>query len=253
MRSVHVLAGLMMVTPCMALNAEETKSPWTFTAGGSVLVSPEFPGSGSAETLPLPALSVMYRDRWFLNGDGLGAFFLRNGGWALSASVAADLAHRDESDAAYLRGTGDVDRTAVARVKGAYRFGVVTASLSMSTDIANEHHGTVAEFSLQAQSRLTPRLSLHYGAAGRWTDDEYAETFFGITPQQSLDSGLPRYVAASGIGDVRTFVNAVYGIDSRWILNTGFALGQLQGDAADSPIVEDDTFFIFNAALMYRF
>ena len=129
----------------------------------------------------------------------------------------------------------------------------MTASAAVSTDIADQGHGTVAELALQRHSELTQRLSLNYGVAARWIDDEYAESFFGVTAQQSERSGVSQYESENGIGDARLFVNAVYALSPRWILSAGAAAASLQGDAADSPIVEDDTYFQFDAAVLYRF
>ena len=39
----------------------------------------------------------------------------------------------------------------------------------------------------------------------RWIDDEYAESFFAIDPQQSQRSGLSHYEAQNGVGDARLF------------------------------------------------
>lgn len=226
---------------------------WHVTAGAGVIARPDFPGSDSLEVLPLPAFNVTHGDRWFLNADGLGAYLVKQERGSLSLSLAPDVTRREESDSAHLRGLGDVDRSAVARLKTAYTFGPVTASAAVSTDIADQGHGTVAEFALQSQAELTQRLSLNYGVAARWIDDEYAESFFGVTGQQSQSSGLSAYEARSGVGDARLFVNAVYALSPRWIITAGAAAAQLQGDAKDSPIVEDDSYFQFDTAVLYRF
>ncbi|MET0535344.1 MAG: MipA/OmpV family protein [Steroidobacter sp.] len=226
---------------------------WQVTAGAGVIVRPDFPGSDSQEILPIPAFNITHGDRWFLNGDGLGAYLVKRERGALSLSLAPDVTRRDESDSAHLRGLGDVDRTAVARLKSSYKLGPVTAIATVATDIADNGHGTTAELILQRQSALTQRLSLNYGVAARWIDDEYAESFFGVNALQSQNSGLARYEAESGVGDARLFVNAVYILSPRWILSTGAAAASLQGDAADSPVVEDDSYFTFDAAIMYRF
>lgn len=49
------------------------------------------------------------------------------------------------------------------------------------------------------------------------------------------------------------FVNAQYSVGVHWIVITGGSLARLRGDAADSPIVEDESYFTFNAAALYRF
>jgi len=246
--------GLCYAGNLVAQNHDDAhEQSWQVTGGVGVIARPDFPGSDSLEVLPLPAFNVTYGDRWFLNADGLGAYLARRDHSSLTLSLAPAVTRRDESDSAHLRGLGDVDRTAVARLKGAYNLGPVTATAAISTDIADQGHGTVAELTLQSRAEITQHFSLSYGIAARWIDDEYAESFFAVDPQQSQRSGLPQYEARSGVGDARLFINAVYALSPRWIIATGAAAARLQGDAKHSPIVEDDSYFQFDAAVMYRF
>jgi MltA-interacting protein MipA len=53
-----------------------------------------------------------------------------------------------------------------------------------------------------------------------------------------------------GLGDVD---RSVYFVGERWIVSTGGSFAHLQGDAADSPIVQDDRYFTAEAAVLYRF
>jgi outer membrane protein len=229
------------------------RGPWQIAAGIGAMVRPDFPGSDSTEVLPLPAFNIAYGDRWFLNGDGLGAYLVNDGRWLLSASIAPDMTRREESDSPHLRGTGDVDRTAVANIRGGFRVGRVTATAAVATDIADQGHGTTVDLVVQSRTEVTPRLALNYGVGARWIDDEYATTFFGIDARQSARSGLSIYDIESGFGDARVFVNAIYQLAPRWILSTGATAARLQDDAADSPIVEDSDYFRFDAAVLYRF
>jgi outer membrane protein len=228
---------------CTLLLSPAIADPWRITAGAGVAARPQFPGSDSTEVIALPALDVAYGERWFLNQDGLGAHLFRDDAWTLSLSVAASLLHRDESDSGRLRGLGDVDRTAVAQLKSRHRFGGIHAALAIATDLADEGHGTFADLTAHGRAQITPRFTLDYGVGGRWIDDEHARTFFGS----------PTYVADAGISELRVFAHGIYAISPQWIVSAGTSLARLQGDAADSPIVEDESFVMFDAALLYRF
>lgn len=237
----------------VAQDSDVAQDPWRVTLGGGVGLRPEFPGSDSTELRPIPAVDIAYGDRWFFNGDGLGAYAVRNEQWSLAASVSFDPTRRDESDAVHLRGLGDVDRTPIALVKGSYHIGRITTTLAIATDIGDEGHGTVADLAVQARSQVTPRLALTYGLATRWANREYTRTFFGVSPQQSQRSGLPTYIVDDGISDARAFINASYAFNPRWVIVTGGSVGRLQGDAPDSPITEDESYVTWDAALLYRF
>jgi outer membrane scaffolding protein for murein synthesis (MipA/OmpV family) len=234
-------------------HSDASRSPWRVTLGGGIGSRPEFPGSDSTELRPLPAFDITYADRWFFNRDGLGAYLVLDEQWQLSASVGFDLTRRDESDSARLRGLGDVDRTPIALVKGSYRIGLITTTLAIATDIGDNGHGTVADLAVQARSQVTPRLAFTYGVAARWANREYMQTFFGVDPQQYQRSALPLYSVQEGMSDARAFITASYAFSPHWIINTGAAVGQLQGDASDSPITEDENYMTWDAALLYRF
>jgi outer membrane scaffolding protein for murein synthesis (MipA/OmpV family) len=64
---------------------------------------------------------------------------------------------------------------------------------------------------------------------------------------------LPLYESERGIAETRVFVNLVYRLGERWMLSGGMAVGRLEGDAVDSPIVLSRDFYTAQAALMYRF
>lgn len=220
--------------------------------GGRVAWVPEFPGSDSNEILVLPAFDVSY-GRLFLNGDGLGFRLFDRNGLSIAASLSADLLRRKESAAAHLAGIGDVDRTAVAILKGVYRFDAWQVAVALINDVADEGHGAAAELSLLRSAALSPRLSLHGGALVRWIDDEHADTFFGVDAEQSARTGLPIYSVGSGLSEARVFMRANYALTRRWILSTGAMWAELQRDAADSPIVNEGGALSLEAALIYRF
>jgi outer membrane protein len=256
MRYFTAAALMFASTNLIAQSTDDGSQPrngWRVTAGAGVAVIPEFPGSDDVEIRPMPAFDVRYGERWFLNGDGLGVWLIEGERWQLSGSIGVDLVHRDESDAPHLRGTGDVDRTALAMLKGGYSIGPVQVILRVSTDIADEQHGTVADLTLQAHSQLSPKLRLSYGLAGRLANDEYMRTFFGVDTMQRARSGLRVYEAKSGISEAQVFVKTQYAIDAHWLVIARGAVAELQGDAVDSPIVEEDRHMLFDAALLYRF
>lgn len=235
--------------------AEESASAstqWRVAVGGRAAWVPEFPGSDSSEMLALPAFDIGY-GRFFLNGDGLGLRLVHSEGLSITASLAADLLRRKASDDSRLAGLTDVDRTAVAVLKGAYRFDQWQVAVALFNDVADEGHGTTAELSLQRSAPLTPRLSLQGGVAARWIDNEHADTFFGVNVEQSALSGLPIHRVGSGVSDVRVFLRANYALDRRWIVSTGGAWARLRGEVRDSPIVADDAALSLDAAVIYRF
>jgi outer membrane scaffolding protein for murein synthesis (MipA/OmpV family) len=83
-------------------------------------------------------------------------------------------------------------------------------------------------------------------------DDDYMESFFSVDAQQSADSGLKRYNADAGIKDVNLSVSAGYPLTDRWRIAGMIEYKRLLGDAADSPIVDDENQFTAGIGLTYR-
>ena len=249
---LSILSVLLPRASTLAADQERRPS-WNAALGAGLALRPQFPGSDSTETLVLPAMDVRFGTRWFFNRDGFGAYAINNDRWVLSGSLTGGLERREESDAAYLRGTGDVDRTVLAQVKGSYRIGIVTSTIALATDVADEGHGTVADVTLQASWQPLPKTTVAYGVGGRWIDDEYAGTFFGIDAERSARSGLPLHDASSGLGEARVFVNALYTVSPRWLVSASGAWCQLQADTEDSPIVAENEYVAVDVAVLYRF
>ncbi len=79
--------------------------------------------------------------------------------------------------------------------------------------------------------RIGPRLV--YGS------NEYADTYFGITPEESAASGLDAYDPGAGLTSAGFEAVATYQLTERWWLEGGAKWKQFKGDAANSPIVEN--------------
>jgi outer membrane scaffolding protein for murein synthesis (MipA/OmpV family) len=71
-----------------------------------------------------------------------------------------------------------------------------------------------------------------------WVDNDYMQSFYGITPEQSLSSGLSSFQTSSGILDAAVQFGINHQFSSKWaaIIYTNYA--RILGDAADSPIVK---------------
>ena len=86
-----------------------------------------------------------------------------------------------------------------------------------------------------------------------WSDDRSTQRYFGITPEQSVTTGLPAYSAGSGMRMVEVGLVGDIDISEHWIGLWGINARQLQGDAKDSPVTLDKTNWYANAGVAYRF
>jgi outer membrane scaffolding protein for murein synthesis (MipA/OmpV family) len=86
-----------------------------------------------------------------------------------------------------------------------------------------------------------------------WADAKHMESYFGVSPAQSVRSGYSRYEAESGFKSVGISVGAVYNISENWDVMLMVNADQLLGDAADSPITKEDFSVSTFSTVNYKF
>ena len=103
------------------------------------------------------------------------------------------------------------------------------------------HEGVVAELGADAVFRVDDQLVLTAGPRLLAGNDAYAATYFGVTEAEALASAFPAYEATGGLISAGIEVGMDYRFAPDWSLYATARWDRLQGDAADSPIVRDDT------------
>jgi outer membrane protein len=234
-------------------NATDANGPWSAALGGGAWVHPRFPGSDSTYAQPLPYFDVHYGRLFLVTGDGLGAYlFHTQGAWA-AVSIAPELRQRRESDEERLRGLGDVRRTARAEFQAGYAAGCFTAKGDVATDIAHRRQGTIVDLTLATHYPAFGRLQVESGVAAQWANRLFNDSFYGVTPAQSVATGLPQYSPGSGMDEIRVFLGARFAIDRHWLAVGRVAAVHLTQKASDSPIVERRNHGEFQLFAAYRF
>ena len=237
------------------------KKDWDIRLGAGALYQPDYEGSDDYEVGALPLLMVNYRDLVFLRGPMLGAnaFTLQGPRPGDKLQIGPLLRYqmgRDEGDNDALRGLGDIDAGAELGAFITYRTGPWSTGLTVFRDISDAHDGLTAKASGGYTHSFTPKLRLRSEVYATWADDNYTETFFGITAAQSQRSGLRRYTAEGGLKDVGLSLDLDYSLTQHWGITGRLGYKRLLGDAADSPLVEDKGSadqFSTGLILSYRF
>jgi len=104
---------------------------------------------------------------------------------------------------------------------------------------------------------VSPRMVLNFGGGLAYGSSKWTDNYFGVKGSDVAlfpSLGGREYKADSGLYDVRLNVGAIYHMTRNWHLGAGFRYSQLQGDAADSPIVTkrgSENQYIFGAAIGY--
>ncbi|UWQ22766.1 MipA/OmpV family protein [Jannaschia sp. W003] len=144
-----------------------------------------------------------------------------------SASDDAALAGLDEVDSAIELGAGVRYAAPSYEVFGAVRYGVTG------------HETFVGELGADVFSRPTDRLTLRAGPRALFGTDDYADTYFGVTPAESATSGLATYDPSGGLISAGVELGAGYRLSDSWGVDATVRYDVLTGDAGDSPVVLD--------------
>ena len=165
---------------------------------------------------------------------------------------------RDEDNNQALEGMGDIDGHVLAkagisfRTKGpGWRY-----SVNFLQDVSGETDGSSVDGELGYFRPLGKKLFLTPFASISWADQDYMQSYFGVSPEQAGTSSNAQFDADSGIKSVGLGVKLNWKIKGNWKLNNTLRYVRLTGDAADSPLVETEgsaNQFSVKTALVYTF
>jgi outer membrane scaffolding protein for murein synthesis (MipA/OmpV family) len=112
-----------------------------------------------------------------------------------------------------------------------------------------------AHFDLRLTAGIFGRWGVNAGVFGQltWSDGKATQNYFGLTPQQSSQTGLPAYSAGAGLRNVVFGILGTVDLSEHWLVLWGLNARRLEGDARNSPIVQQGTNWFANGGLAYRF
>lgn len=102
------------------------------------------------------------------------------------------------------------------------------------------HEAFVADAGADLTTALMPQLSLAAGPRVLWGDDTYAQTYFGISPDEAAASAFDSYDPQGGLISAGIQASATYAVNDDWQVIGTIRYDRLQDDAADSPLVQSD-------------
>jgi outer membrane protein len=117
-----------------------------------------------------------------------------------------------------------------------------------------DHNGVQWRADLQSLAATpSPRHAFSLSAGLTIANRHHVQSFFGVSPEQSLRSGNPVYAASGGVKDVHLGARWNWAVSPSWLLTAGAQATRLTGSAKDSPLVERPTNLTVTTALAWRF
>lgn len=227
-----ILTVLAITLPLSAA-AQDDANGVTFRFGLGPSVAPGYfgsdeyaPGVGAKfelERLRLGSLSQGGSEDYGLGVKGSVRFV-----GARSADDFDELTGLEDIDASLEIGGGLEFTTPDYDVFAVLRYGVVG------------HESFVAEFGSDVYFRPTRQLTLKAGPRLLVGDDDYAQTYFGVSDSEAGVSAFDAYPAQGGIMSAGAQAEATYAINDDWEVVGRLSYWQLREDAANSPISQSD-------------
>ena len=238
--------------PMAPATVDYSGADFVFELGVQGIVLPEYLGSQDYQIAPSAIFSVEY-----VNLPGLGSF---GGPDGLGFSIGPSFKYRPErnsSDYPGLNGIDDIDASYELGIKTDYEW----ENFQVSGDVRyalGGGDGFVGDFGASFIARpLDRRLVLKVGPTVSIASSDYMDTYFGVSPRESLATGgrLAAYNPDGGFKSVGVAASAKYEIFTDYFINADATYDRLVGDAEKSPIVKDGSAnqYYFGLGVSHRF
>ena len=160
---------------------------------------------------------------------------------------------RNSSSVNGLENLPDVAPTLRARLYASYALTQRwTLAAAISPDLLDRGGGTVATTDIGYRDPLTKGSEWYVGAGVNFADATYMQSYYGVSPQSSSNSGIQAYSPFAGATGVRAGIGFTAAMTSRWILYGGAGVSRLVGSAAESPLTQQRTVTSASLGLAYR-
>ncbi|WP_088280306.1 MipA/OmpV family protein [Ideonella sp. A 288] len=266
MRLSLALACALVAPTAFAESAVPTEpAHWEGAVGLIVHQGPTYLGAADTKVRATPGLFLRY-GRFTITTTsgfvsrrneeidrGLTAELVERGNLRVSLSARMDGGRDADVDPA-LAGLPDLRPTVRLRLSAVKRFddGWRLAA-GVSPDLLGRGGGALVDLGISHEWRLSPTLQSTVGVGTTWANRRYQQSYFGITPSQSLSSGHPVYEPGAGLRDVAVNAGLRAELSPRWIGLASVGANVLQGPAVDSPLTRRRTNWGVSGGLAWRF
>jgi outer membrane protein len=235
----------------------EAVSQTAVAVGLGAGVAPEYEGSENYSLVPIPLVSVRFSNDmsilWVANLARANLIPSRT--W-MAGPILQYIRERNHVDNNKVDKLDTVDASLMAGGFAGVRFDQFSLSLEAMQDIADGNEGAIVRLRGGYHLTINKEWSAALNAFTTWADGDYMSAYFGIDQSNANKSGLKTFNADAGFKDVGITLPVTYSPWEHWSIMGAVAYKRLLGDAADSPVVDDEgnaNQFIAGMLLIYRF
>ena len=220
-------------TLALAAPAVAQERSFNFALGAGVGAAPEYMGSGDTGAFIAPTFTFGSL-KWGGVDVGNGVRGIPDNQLSLNGAFRL-LDERTSETSSELAGLEGIDFALELGLGLKYQqinwmaFGEVRKGLT-------GHSGVAGTLGADWIVRPNNRLRITAGPRVNFGNDDFANTYFGVSAEEAAASSFAEYNATGGALSAGLAVTGTYYIDDKWSLEGIVSYEKLMGDAADSPI-----------------
>ncbi|HEY2008931.1 MAG TPA: MipA/OmpV family protein [Rhizomicrobium sp.] len=254
-----IAACVALPSPGFAAGLNRQQPPeWDITLGAGAVMRPTFEGSDRYLVSPIPFVQVTWDDMVSLGVGGLSAYW-HHDHFKIGAGLTFDQGRDIKKPNIFgegddrLKGLGKIGTALGVRGFASYQLGPVNFDVSATKFTGSPNNGVLVNFGAQAPFKIASKLMVAPHINTTWANQNYMETFFGVTPIQSRASLFPQYAAGAGVKDVMGGVNVIYHFNPHWYVAGDASVTQFLDSAAKSPVSFSNTNVMVATMVGYHF
>ena len=230
------------------------------TIGLGAGVAPRYAGSNEYRMLPVPVLNIVTPSGFFV--DSLqGAGYKHDIGdlFFASAGIGYGVGRKDSNDgllpgSAKLKGMGEIKGSVLANLDLGVKLGhVATFTVGASQPLSNRERGLSYHAELSGTVLTLAKDQVSVSGTAEFGSAKYNQTFFGVTAEQSRNSGYAAYKADSGLNALTSSIVWTHSFNQTWSVSTVLSATHYMQKAADSPLMLDKTNYGAFTTVNYSF
>ncbi|HEV2865586.1 MAG TPA: MipA/OmpV family protein [Allosphingosinicella sp.] len=231
--------ALIGATPAAAEEGGEARG-WTLTIGGGAQVYPKYPGGDSLGVSPMPIIGLRRQGAplpFEAPDEGWG-FGLLGDDSPINFGPAIQFQNRRQEEDVGAP-VGDVGFTVEA---GAFVEVFPVRNFRLRAEGRQGlggHRGMIGDLGADFVVRDRDTYVFSIGPRARFSDDDYQDAYFAVTPAVAAATGLPAYDPDGGLHAVGVVAGLTYMLNRNWGVTAYAGYDRLVRDAADSPIVRE--------------
>lgn len=239
-RMRNLVIALAAIVPAWSATAAQDHSrDIRVRVGLGAQLLPQFIGSDETDLAPLVHINIARSSDEFSFGapdDSPSIALISKDGFSFGPAGKIQ-ARRENSDVG--APVGSVPRTFEA---GAFAQYLAGDSFRIRAELRkgiNGHEGLVGYLGADKIWRDGDKYVFSIGPRVMFSDARYERTYFGVTPEVSLATGLPVYRPGTGVHAVALASGMSYQLSNNWGLFGYGRYARLVGDAGKSPIIRE--------------